>query len=50
METTKEICKNCRWFHEGQEYKECRHNSPDAQYSWPVVKLNDWCGKYEAKP
>lgn len=52
----KKICKNCKHYHlyttidydngfDGQ----CRINPPEAEamYSWPEVKDDDWCGKFE---
>ena len=39
-----EICENC--FYYSKRDTSC-HINPPTHDSWPFVKLNDWCGKWE---
>ena len=61
---TEPACKDCRFSNpshtnpSGKQFDECRYNPPtmsstatDESYGfgWPLVNVNDWCGKFESK-
>ncbi|HDY67575.1 hypothetical protein LCGC14_1841570 [marine sediment metagenome] len=48
-------CKNCKWFekNDADDMGVCRLNPPVKAdkdnmwgFEWPVVGLEDWCGKF----
>lgn len=51
MKKEKDQCSNCeflrqRIYNNKDVGYECRYNPPIDCY-WPLVKLTDWCGKYQ---
>lgn len=63
-EPREERCENCRFCAEVMQfssqppyerpYRECRVNPPVVSQAslraFPLLKPNDWCGKFEPKP
>jgi hypothetical protein len=43
---TDQCCGNCL-FRRGTD---CREDSPVIDRSWPMVLMEDWCGKWQQMP
>ncbi|MFA5053966.1 MAG: hypothetical protein WC565_07895 [Parcubacteria group bacterium] len=53
----KRACKDCEWYapllRSPTVYSDtdgrCLCHVPDAEYGWPYVSVNDWCGEFQPR-